>query len=401
MRFFVPFGVGVFVLAHGCALDTEGQGAAAPSGGSGGSLDASAGGSGGSGGNVDASWPGDASPDAAAGASGSVPDGSPDVSPDAVPDVVPEAVVEVDCTDGIDGDGDGAPDCADSDCVGVVTCVPAAPSAWQGLSFVKQRPSSEPAADCGAMNTQDPPLHDGLQPGDHACTCVCGGPDGGTCGPASVTLYGAASCQGAGASLSGDGCFKLSMSSTSGLASLFAHETPLLTPPTCPPSVVAQVSEPTWDETLDRCMAPTVAIGCAADQACVPIPPPALEQRVCVVRSGEHPCPADFPERRVLYAGYADTRGCSGTGCACASATGASCGGWVRVHDSDACKHTIRAFDLDGQCKGVSLAQGEFSAVELAPSGVAGGQCQSVGAGVATGDVEQDAAHTVCCTQSL
>ena len=392
------------VVSLGCALDSEGQAQPGSPGGSGGADAAATGGTGGSGTGgsggtspVDASWPGDA----AAGTGGGQPeDAAGDVTLDAKPDVVAEAGFESDCTNGLDDDADGLPDCADPDCAVIVTCVPAAPPGWTGPSFVRARATADAVTDCGSM-TQGDTFYQGLMAGGHTCNCTCGGPSGGTCGNSSASVYSSTDCTGSSyASLSGTGCFTLSASTgTAAIKSVIATVPPLLAPPICTPYASANVGELSWNQALDMCE-PAPSTGCEAGEACVPLPPAELEQAACILRLGDQACPPAFGSKRTFFEGAEDDRDCSASGCACATAAGAKCGGKVRVHGNDDCSFAVGSFDLDGNCHAVTTTN-KVSSLDLAPDGPHGGQCASSGTGTPTGTASPTGTHTLCCSPGL
>jgi hypothetical protein len=377
-------------LPLGCALDSEGKGEP-NSGGSGGSgADvATVGGSGGTS-PVDASWPGDA-----AGTGATQPgDAAIDSTLDVGKEATPEAGVESDCFNGLDDDGDGLTDCEDPDCAALVRCVPEAPAGWNGLLFVRTRGDQEPVTDCGSMITGDT-YRAGLVAGPHTCACSCGSPTGGSCGTPAATIYPMADCSGiAGASLVGAGCFPLMVSGVDAPKSVRATVATVVWP-TCPVSAIPNPLEVSWKQAVDTCQVKQSAT-CEAKEVCVPLPLPGMEPVACILRAGDHVCPAPFTDKRVYYAGFDDGRKCSAAGCVC-SVVGIKCGGKVRAQANTECTNAVGAFDIDGACHAITTPT-PVVAVSLTPDASPSGSCKAVGTAVPTGSATPTGAHTVCCS---
>src|SRR5262249_19072457 len=85
-----------------------------------------------------------------------------------------------DCPDGVDNDGDGDADCADSDCKPDYQCVPSVPNGWEGYYQVSRTdyPTPPGACDGGAM----PQVYFAGPAGPPQCdACTCGDLQGGSC----------------------------------------------------------------------------------------------------------------------------------------------------------------------------------------------------------------------------
>lgn len=175
----------------------------------------------------------------------------------------PNTTAEVDCSDGLDDNGDGKPDCADPTCANVVACVPAIPAGWTGYTvFYEGTAASAPS--CSApYATAQPLAHDGLDAPDATCSpCICSG---------------------------------------SGICTASGGD------PTLPPA--------TWANDAVTCTGTTAATGCAGTDACEPnVPAPFAGP--CIRSDGDVQCPSgSFSDRHVVYTSVTDTRAC--TACTC------------------------------------------------------------------------------------
>jgi hypothetical protein len=160
---------------------------------------------------------------------------------------------------------------------------------------------------------------------------------------------------------------------------------------TCPPSTIEAIEPATFSRRVLACGGATLGGGCASGDVCVP---PAVEGGVCVWQEGEHECPADFNERRVLYTGLTDTRSCQT--CTCGTATGLCDGARIYFYSTDTCTPGTTDTSI-GPTFGCQQNQSPTSAVRLT-LGQPTAFCQpstpsSVGDAAAEGPV------TVCCTQ--
>ena len=421
LRAAVPWSLCWLALVAGCSVDSSGTLDALPdASGSGGTGTA---GSGGTGGGAGTGGVVDGGPEAGGGAGAAV-DAQPDVPIDVAPDtaldapidVAPDtvldapddsfdapveappdvALVEV-CSNGVDDDGDGQADCADSDCVPEVVCVPSPPAGWGTPSYVYVRPSTDPAGDCGTLDSGDT-LQGGLTPGAHECTCTCGQASSGICGVPSVTLHADAACSSiAIGSTTGQSCQPLT-ASIGTIGSIATHEVSVSSQGICSSFVDPKIDGATWSQSVDVCSSASAFAGCTSGHACVPRSPASFESSACIARAGDVPCPVGpYASRRVFYQGASDTRDCSVAGCACGVASGAHCSGTVNVHSTSDCSLTIRSFQLDGTCKLANLGPAEGVAIKMTVQGPSGGQCPVIGSGTKTGSVSPTGAMTVCC----
>lgn len=400
MKKTIGLGVGVLTLVLGCSLDTMGT----ATGSAGGSVDAGAG----TGGTIDASWPdssgggtgGTGAGGTSGGSSGASGTGGTiaDASPESAADVGPEAGVEVDCTNGVDDDNDGAADCADTDCEPITMCVPKVPADWTGPLVAAFRGGTEPAGDCGSL-AEGPSFMSGMVAPAAACSCRCGNATGGTCMSPLATLHADATCQSPIlAAFASEGCSVVHIIGSTQFGGVMAKRPVLTVAGNCVPYANEQVEPLSWSEAVTTCEPQAIGTGCGGNAVCIAKPPASLTE-TCYARAGDQPCPAELPEKHVMYEGADDDRGCSAGSCACTGATGQVCRGTVRLHTGDSCGHTIRSFDLDDQCHPLNLGTELVRSVELVTGNPTGGQCTAVGTASTVGSATPHGAHTICCLE--
>lgn len=404
-------------MASGCTLDTEGEGAFASAGGTGGAggssvLDSSAG----SGGSVEAgaggaSTGGTAGADAAAGSGGTqntggvagdAATGGADSGPDVVVETGPDTLLVEDCFNGVDDDADGAADCADSDCSAVVMCVPITQIGWSAPGFLRSRAEGEPPADCGGLQLVGT-FHQTFSSGGASCVCGCGNATGGVCAGGSATLYDSADCSSlTSGTVGGTGCYSVSSGAGNVAASAIGTPADPSSMGTCAPAVSASIGLPTWSDAAEYCATGPAFGGCGAQAVCVPRPPTGFAPEACVLAAGTQTCPSAYPVSKTWYTSLSDNRACTAAGCSCGLPTGGKCGGTMRFHSDPSCgaTTTVRSFPLDGTCKNLQLSAGEAKSLDFSATGPAGGKCVAAGVGTVTGTVAPSGANTICCQAS-
>jgi hypothetical protein len=297
------------------------------------------------------------------------------------------------CDNSKDDDEDGDIDCADSDC-GARLCAPKAPTGWTGptLRYVGDDPP-----DCSGTYPDEVAQGGTVAAaGDADCsTCSCATP---TIACASVLDFqsGAdAACGGVSCTASvTTTCSELScpyLGATSGyIASAKPSGLAECSPSEQTPSVDDAAE---WSDRMIAC-APDTSLrqgGCAEGEVCAPKTP--FDGEICIVKKGDHTCPAgQYSNRHVYFTRIEDTRSCSD--CAC----GHDCTyKWQIFAAADTtCTGTPVApteLTAENQCIAVTPAAGKLP-VRAQVTGT--GACTPSG-GEPTGSVSGANAITVCC----
>lgn len=294
-------------------------------------------------------------------------------------------VIAEDCMDAADNDGDGAIDCADSDCTPDVFCAPL-PDGWEALYEVSVVPYASEPPRCAGGATPEVLFTEPVGPFDCTCSCVDGG-----CSTPSVSCWpGSKTCEGTEVDLTNllaDGeCHKPDELKAKSLSCrLNEPATPCVLPE-------APQGGPLWKSRLGICKS-VASAGCGEGEVCLGQPP--LMQARCIRKSGEEQCPSGaFSVRHVAYSGAEDQRACPD--CACGQAT---CEGWsFTVFDANDCKGKKKVAVGQNGCQDVTglLDWGTWSMEETPP------ELQGICAPVTTqsvGEVVGAGAVTLCCQQ--
>ncbi|MEZ4300654.1 MAG: hypothetical protein R3B70_37300 [Polyangiaceae bacterium] len=245
-----------------------------------------------------------------------------------------------DCTDGVDNDGDGATDCADSDCNAGFECLPGIPATWDGVYDIVSV----------GFNDGLPPCDDGsngevfyAEPaGPAECTaCSCGDLMGAQCSPPAFSCWpGSTGCGGTEVNLTAtmaDGqCHKpgnLSQGFTPTLSCKLTEASQPSSPGTCAPSAVDFPNKDTWNKQVESCDL-AIGGGCNGTQVCAPKSADGGPR--CIRKAGDNACPAGaYSVKTVVYTDADDTRSC--TSCTCGAGNATCSGESVTVYDSDQC----------------------------------------------------------------
>jgi hypothetical protein len=163
----------------------------------------------------------------------------------------------------------------------------------------------------------------------------------------------------------------------------------------CSPSASVILPEPVPTDHMIACGGPVVAGGCPADLVCVYVDIDAQVIAPCIVRTGEHACPLEYPDVHPAFTSVLDERGCSA--CECTAPDGpASCNTTLRLSSADDCADQVVP-DADVGAFTCVPAEGtmpthlQFSAIEAYVTG-----CAPSG-GLPVGTVEPAAPVTICC----
>lgn len=324
-----------------------------------------------------------------------------------------------DCDNGIDDDLDSFVDCADTADCAERTCVPTAPSGWQG-PYAAFDGLSDAAPSCGGA-TPSEILTGFRNPSAAPVQCsACGTTPPplnqiGCCSNTSVTRYGSAGCTGTNlgtTSLSPDGqatCtnvlagaasarFQLSICPASGSfnggvqCSVTTQAVATMRPPA------------TWENLGRLCGAPaSAAAGCAPSAVCLPRPPAGFSSKMCVWHDGNVPCEGtSFTARRVYYDDVVDTRTCSS--CVAGNVSGTLTCTPSILACTDACCETGSSTTFSTPSTGSICASPTNGYVDLgwartSTTSIANATCGASSGGAPTGGVTADnaTATTVCC----
>ena len=153
----------------------------------------------------------------------------------------------------------------------------------------------------------------------------------------------------------------------------------------------------TWGTVARSCRG--VAYGpCATpSEVCAPAVETGFAQ--CLVQKGDNECPSTYPDKHLLYKGFADTRAC--TPCACSAPVGGACSALVSVFKDGACSPAslVGSNSVDATvptCYDVSPS-GQALGSKLATAPVySPGVCQ-VSGGEPMGEVVPEEPSTFCC----
>lgn len=313
-----------------------------------------------------------------------------------------------DCTNGVDDDGDGKIDCADSDCTVGFSCHNPVPAGWTGHYALSDGTFAGLPGNC--PNTTYPnPFYTGYRTPNAtppSCSaCSCGGPQGETCSVAQLHLTsascaeymnGTSICQKPLPLITDGACHVSNVPGnvkTCGPPDLATMTCPVGTMPcnasvyidssvatggTCAPSAeVPNIVPFTWSNAARACQPTVEGKGCANDFACLPNAV-APFGAVCISKEGDNACPSGsgYTTKKVFFdLDPMDTRACSD--CSCGKPTGLSCTTNIITYSDTACSAQLATTAPDGCSPYASnpavgsykSASTVFAAGSCAPSG--------------------------------
>jgi hypothetical protein len=299
-----------------------------------------------------------------------------------------------DCTNGVDDDGDGDADCADTECQAGFVCVPA-PGGVAALVFLGQRAVGAAPNGCGALQAA-PPLLTNLDVSIDGCACACGDVGGGVCSLSEwASFWPAAGCGGKGWEHNADQC--LAIGNLGAVQSVDTGTTSVGQLGSCTAGVAGTPKPAAFAMALDRCLASTVDHGgCAGGDACVARPPAGLSPSACVEVVGDAGCPAGFPHARTLFEGVNDARTCSAGTCACGALQGATCSVTYDLFTDAACgTPPTLSVPMDGTCHATGFAAGVIKSAKYSTK--QGGTCAPSGQPATVGEAKGTGPHVLCC----
>ncbi|AKT38791.1 hypothetical protein [Chondromyces crocatus] len=330
-----------------------------------------------------------------------------------VPSVVAGGLVLVIASTGCEGLSYYPYDCKDlSECPGSACtgqCVPLAPLGFDGPALLWTGPGEE-APECPARAPVEVYSgYAGLE-SSHVCPeCACSAP---ACVlPTGVTASNTQQCQGpvftpvdAPANWTGT-C--QAAEAVIGPASLRSVTIEPVTERPCaplPPTTPAGVAPTQWTQRARACAGEAVPGVCNdPGLTCLPSaapPPPGFQQ--CIMHlvpddgTGVH-CPASYPDKKVFYGRYEDTRACGA--CTCTETVPSSCSAWMSLYQGGACTNELLSVALslgDTGCTSILMSPATLGSISASWMTNAPGSCEAAG-GEALGSVEPADPRVFCC----
>lgn len=334
-----------------------------------------------------------------------------------------------DCLNGIDDNGDGKVDCEDPQCMADYECVDPPPTGWGTPGYVAlyDGDSSLMPPDCFPdMPTKGYTGNAALKPQPPMCSaCGCAPATGQDCqlttdlDPFKVGIQAMqvsnAGCLMSATQLStltvpdppwGGACYHSEALAGGQLCNgapcntSVSSSLPSVTGGTClPTGGVASKPTPTWARSALACHGTRQGKGCKNQQVCQPKPKSPFKGHVCVEQPGDVACPTGsaFSNKSVYYAGFDDTRDCSG--CNCGPAGGGSCEITLSLYSDPAvgvCTTLVTSFKA-GQCKALSGNLGIYGWTDQITKAPSGGTCAPVAPATPIGQVTAKGPTTFCC----
>ena len=296
-----------------------------------------------------------------------------------------------DCFDGADDDGDGAIDCADTECGGFA-CV-ARPEGWEGPGILYEGPPDLfPGCPAELPDEAYSGFLEAAQDDGACAACTCSAPTV-TCTPANMNLYGNPNCgqnQGSAPQNVIGACFDVTLP---GNVNAARAANPQITTSACVPAGGELEAGPPAAASVGRVCAAALGGGCTGDgEVCAPAEVDApFVGKVCVWQSGAQgaqDCPAPFTEQHVYASELIDNRAC--TACSCGDVE-ATCTVTTIVYSDNACMNELAQIPNDNTCTVITGTQSVRVVRDV------NGMCPPSG-GELTGQVELGPEQTtVCC----
>jgi len=272
-------------------------------------------------------------------------------------------------------------------------CVPAVPAGWDGPVALVENAADEEVPSCGASF----PLFafealTDLEVEAAECDCECGAPNNATCATPTVQRKNVVNCGAApNASWLVNACSNL----VTGATGQYWRATSQVNGGTCVATATNIVSPAGFETRITACASTGGdALGCEADESCIPSPDAPLDGRVCVWQAGDLQCPAgDWTARQLIHQNLDDDRGCSP--CACGTATGA-CTGSVGVRNLQCGAQTpvtSASLSIGAACQQVNFSVFSAGTPSVTPSNPTCAAANST----PVGDADPVEPITLCC----
>lgn len=300
-------------------------------------------------------------------------------------------------------DGGSASSSSGANCDG--QCVAAATGAWQGPAFIAEVVPGSRLPECPkGTSPSDVQVYSGLDAPGAVCGCECGDAVGVDCGGTTLEYHGVDATCG-----SPDANYGISWTGTGGTcidgpsagANTYWRAEPVgVIGGTCASFPTTTIGAPSWGSQTVVCEAVSDIAACG-EGLCMPPASSPFSSAACVWQAGDHVCTVDgFSNKRLLYAGFDDSRGC--TACSCGDPAG-ECEGRLWLRAAAGCEGSVETIFTDGGCYASDLAV--ESAILPNSAAGCGGSCQTVVSaacepqgGEPSGTIVPSEPHTFCCT---
>lgn len=296
---------------------------------------------------------------------------------------------------GVDDDGDGAADCADTDC-GTFRCAAAPGTTALGVGFIDQALD----APCPADFPTKVKLYDSTKvvASGVACACACGPAEDEAC--TSGLACGATCGVDNPATSLGGSCTPMG-GLANGVSIACIAKKPVVSSSGCAPAPPPTIPPATWSPSQRACVRTQGGSCSNPDRICVPKPDGGAP--LCLVLPGDVACPATAKTKTLYFDGkFVDTRACDTSGCACGAPEGGTCscgsGCNVDVFTDSSCGALDTSFPPNSTtCKVMLPGATKISAQLVGASITKHAACAPKGATTLTGGVEPEGPLTVCC----
>ncbi|MCP4449087.1 MAG: hypothetical protein GY811_27690 [Myxococcales bacterium] len=297
-------------------------------------------------------------------------------------------------------------------------CIKTAPNGWIGPVAKAEAAAGNDLAGCAGDFDEEVGLFGSEIALSGSCDCECDSPTSLTCGNGFVTEWTSPSegaCEQNVCDVLGGSCTETYQTLFPGVCTrilsnmkdgnfLRARLGKILRGTCETPEVAGNLSSNFENQTI-LCEAKLVSAGCEEDELCAPAGPEGFGEGLCIVREGEHDCPADFgyTEKTLLFTGLDDNRACDVGSCECEAPTG-TCGGKIELHkggaDEETCfaplatlEQSSSAFGDDNMCQALPALA---TTVRYVPDTNAH-SCQPAGSAEVAGSAVGTGATTICC----
>ena len=281
-------------------------------------------------------------------------DGDDDDDDDETGDDDDDAAETGGTADDDDDDDDPPPTCEELG----NTCAPDFPSSWFGPYALVEHPvdGSEPSCPPSFPDLLTIEVYDDLIAPPAECECSCGEPVGASCDGGLLEVSWTTFESGFPltqpcawpandtATLDETGTYVAAVPGPRGwLAEIL--EAPEVDAGGCAALTEENVPEAQFATRVALCAGEPSEADCEGSEAeCWPAPEVPATESLCVYRLGDHECPDAYPQRRVAYESFDDTRACND--CSCGSAEG-TCEAQVLLFDGPV---VVADLPVDGSC---------------------------------------------------